>query len=220
MTKDEALIEEAMDVANEIDVAIAFKREWEAIDIIPSLLRKLAEALKQAPLNLNCKSVQKRLATQWGYVEQPTQDFFERGKEIAKWADKQNEQPAQEVECSNHPDAPHGFCRNASHSAGRYVCECEGWEAEQPAQEPVAYLKDINNPPFQTIDFAFIEEEEAYPVYTHPAPSWQGLSNDEIKLLCNVVIEIQSNDVIEYEWNEIEKIALSIESKLKEKNEK
>ena len=43
------------------------------------------------------------------------------------------EQPAQEVECSNHPDAPHGFCRDASHSAGRYVCECEGWQAEQPA---------------------------------------------------------------------------------------
>ena len=29
-------------------------------------------------------------------LEQPAQDFFERGKEIAKWADKQNEQPAQE----------------------------------------------------------------------------------------------------------------------------
>jgi hypothetical protein len=29
-------------------------------------------------------------------LEQPAQEFFERGKEIAKWADKQNEQPAQE----------------------------------------------------------------------------------------------------------------------------
>ena len=28
--------------------------------------------------------------------KQTAQDFFERGKEIAKWADKQNEQPAQE----------------------------------------------------------------------------------------------------------------------------
>ena len=26
---------------------------------------------------------------------EPAQDFFERGKEIAQWADKQNEQPAQ-----------------------------------------------------------------------------------------------------------------------------
>ena len=28
---------------------------------------------------------------------------------------------------TDHPDAPHGFSRNASHSVGRYVCECEGW---------------------------------------------------------------------------------------------
>ena len=32
-----------------------------------------------------------------------------------------------EPKCSDHPDAPHGFNRNASHSVGRYVCECEGW---------------------------------------------------------------------------------------------
>ena len=33
-----------------------------------------------------------------------------------------------EGQCSDHPDAPHGFDRNASHNAERYVCECEGWE--------------------------------------------------------------------------------------------
>lgn len=30
--------------------------------------------------------------------------------------------------CKDHPDAPHGFLRNESHSEGRYVCECEFWE--------------------------------------------------------------------------------------------
>ena len=30
--------------------------------------------------------------------------------------------------CKTHPDAPHGFDRNASHSEDRYVCECESWE--------------------------------------------------------------------------------------------
>lgn len=30
--------------------------------------------------------------------------------------------------CNPHPKAPHGFNRNASHSAHRYVCECESWE--------------------------------------------------------------------------------------------
>lgn len=34
-----------------------------------------------------------------------------------------------EVPCSTHPKAPHGFNRNASHNAGRYVCDCEGWDA-------------------------------------------------------------------------------------------
>ncbi len=29
--------------------------------------------------------------------------------------------------CNRHPDAPHGFDRTASHSAGRYVCLCENW---------------------------------------------------------------------------------------------
>ena len=32
------------------------------------------------------------------------------------------------VQCNPHPDAPHSFMRDASHSAGRYVCECESWE--------------------------------------------------------------------------------------------
>ena len=40
-------------------------------------------------------------------------------------------QSIEEPTCNQHPDAPHGFDRNASHCAGRYVCECEGWEPEQ-----------------------------------------------------------------------------------------
>jgi hypothetical protein len=34
--------------------------------------------------------------------------------------------------CKTHPDAPHGFDRNGSHSADRYVCMCEHWEPPQP----------------------------------------------------------------------------------------
>jgi len=29
--------------------------------------------------------------------------------------------------CNPHPDAPHGFARNASYAENRYVCKCEGW---------------------------------------------------------------------------------------------
>lgn len=54
----------------------------------------------------------------------------------SKWVDelRGNDTPEEtpevtpEVPCKTHPDAPHGFDRNASHSADRYVCECEGWE--------------------------------------------------------------------------------------------
>jgi hypothetical protein len=36
-----------------------------------------------------------------------------------------------EVPCKSHPDAPHGFNRNSSHTLGRYVCDCEGWEPDE-----------------------------------------------------------------------------------------
>jgi len=43
---------------------------------------------------------------------------------------------AQEVPCKTHPDAPHGFDRNASLSMDRYVCECEYWEPDwEPEDE-------------------------------------------------------------------------------------
>lgn len=34
----------------------------------------------------------------------------------------------EDVPCKTHPDAPHGFDRNMSHTLDRYVCECEHWE--------------------------------------------------------------------------------------------
>lgn len=36
---------------------------------------------------------------------------------------------SQDTKCNPHPKAPHGFNRNSSHNAGRYVCDCEGWDA-------------------------------------------------------------------------------------------
>jgi hypothetical protein len=41
-----------------------------------------------------------------------------------------------EPKCSDHPDAPHGFDRNASHNADRYVCECEAWSPDDMAYRP------------------------------------------------------------------------------------
>jgi len=47
-------------------------------------------------------------------------------------ADARLAQSEEEPTCNPHPDAPHGFNRNASHNAGRYVCECEGWRGPLP----------------------------------------------------------------------------------------
>lgn len=41
----------------------------------------------------------------------------------------------QPPKCNPHPMAPHGFNRQASHSADRYVCDCEGWDAYQAGRE-------------------------------------------------------------------------------------
>ena len=46
---------------------------------------------------------------------------------------KQYEMPGQsdkEVPCYDHPDAPHGFNRSASHGEDCYVCDCKGWFEE------------------------------------------------------------------------------------------
>ena len=57
---------------------------------------------------------------------------------------------------------------------------------EQPAQEPVAWRVLLDESPEDT-DWHYMTGEpwecfkqSAEPLYTHPAPSWQGLSDDEI----------------------------------------
>ena len=64
---------------------------------------------------------------------------------VSLWDALTDEHPAQEPKCSNHPDAPHGFCRDASHSADRYVCECKGWKAEQPAQDDIEFWEKLQS---------------------------------------------------------------------------
>jgi len=52
-----------------------------------------------------------------------------REEELDNWR-KESDDGADDgvVKCKTHPDAPHSFLRNASHNAGRYVCQCEHWE--------------------------------------------------------------------------------------------
>ena len=52
----------------------------------------------------------------------------------------------EDTKCKDHPDAPHGFDRNASLSEDRYVCECEYWEPPSISNdELIAELERENN---------------------------------------------------------------------------
>ena len=83
---------------------------------------------------------------------------------------------------------------------------------EQPAQEPVGWMDSEGR--FR-LDFkteivrSIAAVNKEIPLYTHPAPSWQGLSDDEIaKIIGKGAF---------YEWNDVD-FARAIEQALKEKN--
>ena len=79
-------------------------------------------------------------------------------------AENQNMGLYEEVPCKTHPDAPHGFDRNASHSEDRYVCECEYWEppptrewaglTDQDFADMVVITLDSNGSKFDSRMFA------------------------------------------------------------------
>jgi hypothetical protein len=126
----------------------------------------------------------------------------------------QPEPQPEEVPCKTHPDAPHGFDRNASHSADRYVCECESWEPPEP--EPVAWgmpredgvILDVICPEEHA------REEGGYtiPLYTAPPKrEWVGLTDEEAKKTFE-----EHNCVISADLAGI--LARAIEAALEEKN--
>jgi hypothetical protein len=53
----------------------------------------------------------------------------------------------QQPKCNPHSKSPHGFAREASHQAGRYVCDCEGWDAYEAGREDgVQAMLDYDRP--------------------------------------------------------------------------
>lgn len=94
-------------------------------------------------------------------------------------------QALEQPECNQHPDAPHGFNRDASHSLGRYVCDCEGWE-----QEPVAWrykIVDCFGRPVWTLKTPKTDTRvlESQPLYTSPPPQRKALTDEQIMEMYN-----------------------------------
>ena len=68
-----------------------------------------------------------------------------------------------EPQCKTHPDAPHGFCRDASHSEDRYVCECEFWEEPKEPQYLYVWLdKDEDRIEFDHYPVGDVKEDAVY----------------------------------------------------------
>jgi len=131
-----------------------------------------------------------------------------------------------EVSCKTDPRAPHGFDRNASHSADRYVCECEGWEpvdnvdmseervpkTDKSIHEPEGWVKiDEVRKYFDSVGCGTIYKtagEDRVPLYlAPPKKEWVGLTDEELgkTVLANL------NETL---WT----LTKDIEAKLKEKN--
>ena len=143
------------------------------------------------------------------------------------------------IRCNEHPDAPHGFMRDASHSAGRYVCECEGWEppknkpmtrdewtawleeswaeaqarASTPEQKPVAHITGFHNGHcvIQPTDPAVVLPV-GMALYRAPT-EWVGLTDEEVSEIIGKEIGFNSC------FGPEESFARAIEAKLKEKNQ-
>jgi len=125
------------------------------------------------------------------------------------------------MKCSEHPDAPHGFMRDASHSAGRYVCECEFWEPQGvkihagpygeawiAQEEPVAWMFVNEDGECEQIEYGPVFDDPGVtPLYAAPPKrEWQGLTDDEKEKL---VEAFYGTDIQRLE---------AVEAKLKEKN--
>lgn len=128
-----------------------------------------------------------------------TKEFFERGKQIAKWADKHMTKDEAMQQAIDFLDGSY-----EAHAVRKALQEA----LTQPAQEPDAWMNDEGFGLYPTND-------SAIPLYTHPAPLWQGLSDDEIQIIQDNSWIIHSSE--HKEFNTF-KFASAIEQALKEKN--
>ena len=83
---------------------------------------------------------------------------------------------------------------------------------EQPAQEPVAWIKQWENMFGKHKDIVFIKTDEYSPLYTHPH-QWQGLTDDEIDSAWSGVTKYGISGV-----DFTVRFARAIEQALKDKN--
>jgi hypothetical protein len=157
----------------------------------------IKEALRQA---LDLQTAIERGTKAWADVPDATEWVDElRGKDTTE--------VTTEVPCKTRPDAPHGFDRNASHSADRYVCECEGWEP---------------------VDNVYISEERVHKSdkSIHEPVDWEAVASDQAMTIAMLKLEKRDNSswvgltdeqIYEHRWWD-EETAFAVNKELMEKN--
>ena len=83
---------------------------------------------------------------------------------------------------------------------------------EQPAQEPVAWIYEWEDEKAAKLTFYPDSKAKVIPLYTHPAPSWQGLSVDE---RYSIIKELSGYDFDADNYD----VAVFVEQALRDKNE-
>ena len=77
--------------------------------------------------------------------------------------------------CKTHPDAPHGFMRDASHSAGEYVCECAFWQEPVDESKYMITVKEF----FETFGYRITEGSDygwtCYGPNSYSLSYWNGI---------------------------------------------
>ena len=100
--------------------------------------------------------------------------------------------------CKTHPDAPHGFMRDASHSAGEYVCECAFWEEPVDEGKYMITVKEF----FETFGYCITEGSDygwqCYGPDSYSLSYWNGIHGAG-GFAGSVVFDTQTQTVYEAE---------------------
>ena len=198
--------------------SISFAKSY-ANDVIPELRQAISEA-EQADMNLNCKSVQKRLATSWGYVktEQSAASEARHSEPVAELTDDEIYDAAYATFCRGpntrelfrmmwtcNPPCSIGWDRNELKAFARHIASL--YTAPPKAeQEPVDVIKECIRIAhmYNNSGEGGIIANEIEKLYTAPPQrEWVGLTDEE-RADCWRSSAVQS--------------ALNIAAKLKEKN--
>lgn len=145
MTKDEA-IHKALRVLNCLNNDRVYETAW-----VKGAINACEKALEQPERPTNAvlvpadklKDMQRRLSDCEEYLkedETPAECIARNRKDASTSLEMlakcmREKKALEQPDCNSHPKAPHGFNRDASHSADRYVCDCEGWDAWQDGYE-------------------------------------------------------------------------------------